>query len=250
MFKIKPIISVLVKPPLRRIRNFIRYIPYAWGNERFCPICRKSSTKFGEAGLIPRDDAECLWCNSVERHRLVWIYLQRKTKFFDNKHKKMLHIAPEMCFEKLLKQQLGDGYLTADLYDNRAMVKMDVTNIQYSDNSFDVIYCSHVLEHIVDDKKAISEFFRVLKKDDWAIINVPITAGKTFEDPTITLPEERLKFFSQKDHVRRYGSDYIERLKEVGFKVTKTVASDFISQKEIKRVAVTKAAQEILLCTK
>ena len=107
-------------------------------------------------------------------------------------------------FERLLKKQLGSGYLTSDIRHPRAMVKMDITDIQYPDNPFDVIYCSHVLEHVPDDRRALSEFYRILKPTGWAILLVPIIAEKTFEDPSITDPSERLKLFGQADHVRGY----------------------------------------------
>jgi len=162
----------------------------------------------------------------------------------------MLHVAPQLVFAKLLKYHIGAGYLTADLYNPRAMVKMDVTNIQYPDESFDVIYCSHVLEHVLDDKQAIREFYRVLKSDGWAILLVPISGDKTFEDPSITDPAERLKLFGQEDHVRRYGTDYIERLKEAGFKVDVTIPSDFLSKEEITRMSLTGAVGEIYYCSR
>jgi SAM-dependent methyltransferase len=95
----------------------------------------------------------------------------------------------------------------------RAMVRMDITDIQYPKDTFDVIYCSHVLEHVVDDRKAMREFHRVLRPDGWALLLVPITVEKTFEDPSVTDPEERLSVFGQEDHVRCYGPDYVERLR-------------------------------------
>ena len=145
---------------------------------------------------------------------------------------------------------LGDGYLTADLFDPRVMVKMDITNIQYPDETFDVIYCSHVLEHVPDDKKAMCEFYRVLKSDGWAILLVPVTAKETFEDPAITDPAERLRLFGQKDHVRVYGPDYADRLAEAGFKVDISTPSDFLTAEQILRMGLSRATGEIYFCTK
>ena len=174
--------------------SFVRIFYY--GKGRFCPICGRSSRRFRKFGVIPRDDAQCPHCGSLERHRLLWIYVSRETNLFDGTPKKMLHFAPELCLQSMFKKRLGDNYLTADLFDPHAMIKMDITNIEYPDQSFDVIYCSHVLEHVLDDRKAMREFFRVLKKDGWAILLVPDGSKTTFEDPSIIEPEERLKAFS------------------------------------------------------
>ena len=162
----------------------------------------------------------------------------------------MLHIAPEKCFELIFKEKFGSGYLSADLY-GKAMVKMDICNIQYPDKSFDIIYCSHVLEHVIEDRKAIREFFRVLKTSGWAILNVPITNGKkTFEDANITDPKERLKVFGQEDHVRRYGLDYFERIRDVGFNVKIIKSSDFLNRDEITKMIGENKNEEIYYCTK
>ena len=159
----------------------------------------------------------------------------------------MLHVAPEISFESRLKRLLGSSYLTADLFNPRAMVKMDITDIQYDDETFDVVYCSHVLEHVPDDRKAMRELRRVLKSDGWAVLLVPITADETFEDPSVTDPAERLRLFGQEDHVRRYGPDYRQRLEESGFKVTVSVASDFMDDHDAARFGVDREEQ-IFLC--
>jgi len=150
----------------------------------------------------------------------------------------------------MLKERLGSNYLTADLFNPRAMVKMDICDIQYPDSSFDVIYCSHVLEHVLDDKRAMREFYRVLKTNRWAIINVPITSKKTFEDSTIVDPKERLKAFGQEDHVRRYGPDYVERLRDSGFTVEIIKVGDLATDDEAVRMGLTQASGEIYYCTK
>jgi len=199
---------------------------------------------------VPREDAQCAHCGSLERHRLLWVFLQNKTDLFDGKAKKMLHVAPEHCFKQKLEEQLGGGYLTADLLNPCATVKMDVTDIQYVDQTFDVVYCSHVLEHVLDDKKAIREFFRVLKNDGWAILLVPIISEQTFEDSSIIEPQERLEAFGHHDHVRRYGLDYIDRLQEAGFVVNCYKAGDIVDDKEAVEMGLTAASGEIYYCTK
>ena len=234
--------------PIKKLGRRVLSIPYVLGNNRYCPVCEKSSRKFGKFGRITRFEARCMHCLSLERHRLVWTYLQRETNLFDGSPKKMLHVAPEQSLEKLFKNYLGDGYLSGDLDSPIAMVKMDITDIKYPDDSFDFIYCSHVLEHVPKDKQAICEFYRVLKLRGWAMILVPITAEKTFEDPSVKTSEERLKIFGQEDHVRRYGPDFIQRLTKTGFKVSEIKASDFLSDEEIKRMRV--STDTIFICKK
>lgn len=181
---------------------------------------------------------------------MVWRFLEEKTDFFESSNKRMLHIAPEKCFEPRFRKQIGSGYLTADLM-QPADVKMDITDIQYPDDTFDIVYCSHVLEHVPDDRKAMREFFRVLKPSGWAILMVPISAEKTVEDPSITDPQERLRLFGQNDHVRRYGPDFVDRLKEAGFNVKSIGPEDFLSAEEIERIAAwRKYTGEIYYCTK
>jgi predicted SAM-dependent methyltransferase len=202
--------------------------------------------------VVPREDALCAHCGALERHRFLWLYILKRTDLFVDSTKKMLHVAPEKCFESRLKKWLGGNYLTADLADGRAMVKMDITNIEYPDESFDVIYCSHVLEHVQDDKKAMKEFFRVLKANGWAILIVPIASElkKTFEDSSIVEPRERLKAFGQEDHVRKYGPDYVDRLREVGFNVYVIKVDDIVQKDEAIRMGLTSACGEIYSCTK
>ncbi len=156
---------------------------------------------------------------------MIWLFLTEKTDLFDGRRKKMLHVAPEPHLSSLFRRANYIDYLSADLSKDRAMIAMDITNIQYPDNTFDVIYCSHVLEHVPDDRKAMSEFHRVLKVGGWAILQVPIVAEVTYEDPTLTSPAERLRVFGHHDHVRNYGLDYKNRLIEAGFSV---VVDDFV----------------------
>ena len=150
----------------------------------------------------------------------------------------------------MFRKQLGDDYLSADLFNPLAMVKMDITDIQYPDESFDVIYCSHVLEHVDDDRKAMSEFRRVLKSDGWAILLVPIFGETTYEDPSIVDPAERLKHFGQEDHVRQYGRDYVDRLRDAGFSVSVAEASELCQESDVVQMGLTPASGEIFFCTK
>jgi SAM-dependent methyltransferase len=199
---------------------------------------------------VLREEAQCAHCGALERHRFLWLFLEKETDLFNGQPKKILHVAPEPCLESRLKKRLAGNYLTADLLSPRAMVKMDICDIQFPDQSFDVIYCSHVLEHVLDDKKAMREFFRVLKNNQWAILNVPITREKTFEDSSIVDPQERLKAFGQEDHVRCYGPDYAERLRDSGFTVKITQIGDLANNDEAAKMGLTPASGEIYYCTK
>ncbi len=234
---------------LRGIYNFARSVYYS-GNGRFCPVCGKTSRKFAAYGINPRADARCVHCGSLERHRFLWLFFTKKTNLFDRTPKKMLHVAPEQCFEPRFKELIGEGYITADLLDNHAMVKMDITDIQYPADYFDVIYCSHVLEHVPDDKKAMREFHRVLKPDGWAILLVPVDVEKTIEDPFMVDPTERLKLFGQEDHVRVYGRDYVDRLRQAGFMVDVTKVSDLFGEEDIELMGLTRSSGEIYFCKK
>lgn len=199
---------------------------------------------------MPRPDALCMQCGALERHRLAWLYLERRTDLFDGHSKAMLHVAPELCFQRRFRKRVGAGYVAADLDSPRAAVRMDVTDIQYPDGFFDVIFCSHVLEHVPDDRRAMREFLRVLKPGGWAILLVPVTADRTVEDPSVTDPAERLRRFGQEDHVRRYGPDYADRLREAGFDVSVTRVPDLVSAADAVRMGLTPAAGDIFHCTR
>lgn len=238
-----------VREPVRGALGFVQAIPYH-GKGRYCPVCGNQSRMFRTYGVIPREDAMCPHCSALERHRFIWLYFNKRTDLFDGRTKEMLHVAPEMCLAHRLKAQLGKNYITADLIDPQAMVRMDITDIHFPDNSFDVIYCSHVLEHVPDDRKAMQEFHRVLKPSGWAILLVPITTDKTIEDPSIIDPKERLRLFGQEDHVRRYGPDYIDRLREAGFKVTVTTVNDLTNEDEAFSMGLTRESGDIYFCKK
>jgi SAM-dependent methyltransferase len=235
-----------IKQSIKKMKNNILYR----GNKRFCPICNKTSSHFTETGLVVRKDAKCPHCGSLERHRLSWLFLTNKIDFFNKNSKKMLHVAPESTFKLKLKKYLGDRYIASSFSGLNATVQMDITDIKYDDETFDVIYCSHVLEHIQNDKQAMQELFRVLKSSGWAILLVPIDGEKTYEDFSIIDPEERLKHFGKEDHVRCYGRDYIERLRSVGFKVKLFKVSDIVDKDEEIKMGLTPASGDIYYCTK
>jgi ubiquinone/menaquinone biosynthesis C-methylase UbiE len=158
----------------------------------------------------------------------------------------LLHIAPEKNLQKVLKASNNIEYISGDLNPLVADRKIDITNINFENDCFDFIICNHVLEHIQDDRKAMSELFRVLKSGGEAILQVPISKynKKTFEDFSITSPEGRERYFGQKDHVRIYGKDYKKRLESVGFKVNLYDIKNDLSIQDIKKYGINK--EEIL----
>lgn len=184
-----------------------------------CPICETRYRKFLPYGRItPRENALCPNCLSLERHRLIWLYLKETTDFFTQK-KAVLHIAPEACFINRFEKLHSDQYITADIESPLAKVKMDIHHIPFEENRFDVVLCNHVLEHVRDDILAMKEIHRVLKPGGFAILLVPFfnpVGEVTFEDASITDKREREKIFGQDDHVRKYGKDYPQRIAQSG----------------------------------
>ena len=210
------------------VRPFIAF--YLKGNKYTDPIDNKSFRKFLPYGYqVQRQNVLSPSTLSLERHRLLWLYLTNETDFFTSK-KKVLHMAPEQCFLARFRK-LNHDYKTADLDSPIADVKADIVNLPFNDNSFDVIFCNHVLEHIQDDTKAMKELFRVMKKGGMGVFQVPqdLNRDVTFEDNSITDPKERAKIFGQYDHVRVYGRDYFDKLRSVGFKVEEVNYSQKIS---------------------
>lgn len=197
----------------------------------FCPVCQTKLSSF--LSLRRSYYLECPICRSMQRHRLVMLFLQNQTNLFEGKQRSFLHFAPEPGISNRIQNIPEINYISADLNDPKAQQKIDITNIEFPDKSFNAIYCSHVLEHVSDDCQALREIFRVLKPEGWALILVPIIGKHTLEDASIVLPTEREKVFGQFDHVRRYGFDFSDRLKEVGFEVSVFTASDLVNESEI-----------------
>ncbi|MBS1486694.1 MAG: class I SAM-dependent methyltransferase [Bacteroidetes bacterium] len=237
----KKIISWLVRyVPRRYLQLFtgvgLKFIGFFyWGNQVLCPICDHHYKKFLPYGrLRARENALCPHCLSLERHRLMWLYLKSQTNFF-SASLKILHIAPEPCFISSFEKQHQEGYITADIESPLAKVKMDIHHIPYADNYFDVVLCNHVLEHVRDDIQVMKEFNRVLRPGGWAILQVPFFAPipeTTFEDNSIADPREREKLFGQDDHVRKYGHDYTQRIAASGLIPSKENFSESFSGSE------------------
>lgn len=202
-------------------KSFKRFLPYGYGQQR--PNVLSPSTL------------------SLERHRLLWLFLKNETAFF-HKPLKVLHMAPEQCFLSLFKKMKHLDYTTADLYSPIVDVKADILDLPFNDNQFDIVFCNHVLEHIEDDSKAMKELFRVMKPGGMGIFQVPqeLAREKTYEDSNIKTPEDRAKHFGQYDHVRIYGKDYFNRLRKAGFKVDEVDYSKTLSPELVEKYCLAK----------
>lgn len=213
------------------------------GDNVTCPICMRRFRKFLPYGRIhPRPNALCPGCLSLERHRLIWLYLKEKTFFFSERHH-VLHIAPEACFIKKFEKQHENGYITADIESPLAKVKMDIHQMPFESNTFDIVLCNHVLEHVQDDIKAMREIYRVLKPGGFSIMQVPFfnpVGEKTFGDPAITDPKERERLFGQSDHVRKYGRDYSQRIEQAGLRAVEDQFVNEIGEETRKKYGLVK----------
>jgi SAM-dependent methyltransferase len=219
----KFILSLFSRTVLQRFANILLPVLDLWyrGNTFTDPINEKSYRKFLPYGYVKiRPNVLSPGTLSLERHRLIWLYLKSETDFFQSAGK-VLHMAPEKAFISRLKKLPNLDYISCDLESPLADIKADICDLPFEDASFDWILCNHVLEHIPNDVKAMHELFRVLKPGGKALLQVPLDPKRdtTFEDDSITDKTERTQVFGQYDHVRIYGMDYFEKLSAVGFKV-------------------------------
>lgn len=206
------------------------------------PIDGKGFRKFLPYGYEnPREGVLSPSTLSLERHRLLWLYLKNQTNFFTD-NLKVLHFAPEQAFYKRFKNQKNIEYLTTDLNSPLADIKADICDLPFEDASFDVILCNHVLEHIPDDITAMKELYRILKPNGWGIFQIPqdLNRTTTFEDNSITDKKERAKIFGQYDHVRVYGRDYFDKLRNIGFKVDEVDYTATLTNQNIEKYRLAK----------
>ncbi|WP_299246634.1 class I SAM-dependent methyltransferase [uncultured Aquimarina sp.] len=244
----KLILNTIPRPLLIRLSYVARPLIsfFLRGNKYTDPIDGKSFSKFLPYGYgNQRDNVLSPSTLSLERHRLLWLYLQNETDFFSAKAK-VLHFAPEQAFYKRFKNLKNLDYTTTDLNSPLADVKADICNLPFATNEYDIIFCNHVLEHIPDDTKAMQELLRVLKPGGMAILQIPqeLSRATTFEDNSITDPKERAKIFGQYDHVRVYGKDYFDKLRSIGFQVNEVDYTNDLSKEEVIKYCL--AAGEIL----
>jgi SAM-dependent methyltransferase len=239
---------------LKVIKKQLKLLIFS-GNTVYCPCCGKGFITFLPFNY--RHGAECPNCLSLERHRLMSIFFSKNAAFQDSS-KKVLHIGPEKCLHDLLKKRFKSNYVPGDKFEEgytgygTDTVNLDVTDLKFPDNSFDIILCNHVLEHVQEDRKAMREMYRVLKPGGFAILQVDIDYRFeiTNEDPSITDPKEREKHYGQFDHVRVYGRDYKNRLEEAaGFKVEIDQLSHSFDYKELFRNGLY-PGEDIYVCHK
>jgi len=241
-------LNLIPRPWLISASYFVRPLIAWWyrGDRYEDPIDGKTFKSFLPYGYESvRENVLSPSTLSLERHRLLWLYLKHKTDLL-TRPQKLLHFAPEQCFYKLFRDSKTINYTTTDLNSPLADVHADICNLPFKDNEFDFILCNHVLEHIPDDHKAMQEIYRVLKPSGTAILQIPLENDReeTFEDDSITDRKERARIFGQYDHVRVYGMDYFERLDQIGFIVN---AVDYTKELGAKQVDRYRLAPEELI---
>ena len=243
---IKYILNHIPRPLLQRVAEWsvpVLGLIYV-GRGKECPMCGCKRRKFLPYGyVVQRENALCPNCLSLERHRLLWLYLQRETDLLTARPR-LLHAAPEVALMRKLKQLYKDcpkRYVTADLESPLADMHFDIQQIPIADGEFDAVICNHIMEHVEDDRLAMREIKRILRKGGWGVILSPVDMQRetTFEDDTITDEAERTRIFGQYDHRRIYGRDYAKRLEEAGFEVYECDYANLIPAKEKELYALT-----------
>lgn len=240
----KHILNTIPRPLLIKLSYLARPIlAFSMrGRNHVDPIDGKHFKSFLPYGYeSPRENVLSPSTLSLERHRLLWLYLKNETNFFIAPLK-VLHFAPEQAFYKRFRKLKNLEYTTTDLNSPLADVKADICNLPFEDDAFDVIFCNHVLEHIPDDAKAMQELYRILKPQGWGIFQIPqeLQRETTFEDDSITDKKERAKIFGQYDHVRIYGRDYFDKLRGVGFTVEEVDYTATMTLDEIEKYRLAK----------
>lgn len=210
------------------------------GQSHFCPICNSRIRRF-------RSRRTCPICRSRDRHRLAYVIMQRETDLLTRPQARLLHLAPEPCLTRALRRALGPRYVDADLHNPRVRLCLDVQQMPLADASYDGVYCSHVLEHVQDDLRALTELYRVLRPGGIALIQVPIIRDATFRDPSITTRRERLRVYGQVDHFIAYGPDFADRVRSRGFDVTTLRAGAYLTENERLRLDID-PAECLFLC--
>ena len=240
----KYFLNLIPRPLLIRLSYWVRpLIAFSLKGKTYTdPIDGKSFRKFLPYGYEkPRENVLSPSTLSLERHRLLWLYLKNETDFF-TKPIQLLHFAPEQAFYKRFKKLDHITYTTTDLNSPLADVKADICDLPFDDNSFDVILCNHVLEHIPNDTKAMQELYRVMKPGGWGIFQIPqdLKREQTFEDNTITDRKERARIFGQYDHVRIYGRDYFDKLRNIGFTVEEVDYTNRLPKEDVEKYRLAK----------
>ncbi len=235
----KWVLGIVPRPLLIRLSYLVRpfFALIYKGNRYTDPIDGRSFRTFLPYGYeVQREAVLSPSTLSLERHRLLWLYLERETNFF-TQPSRVLHFAPEQSFYKRFRKLEHKEYVTTDLNSPLADVHADICDLPFADNTYDIILCNHVLEHIPDDRKAMRELYRVMAPGGWGVFQIPqdLKREHTFEDPSITDPSERRRIFGQYDHLRVYGRDYFEILEEAGFQVEAVDYTKTLTEAEVER---------------
>lgn len=227
---LRRVVPRAARTPARRI--------FWWGTRHRCPVCGARVRRYLPDGRdlpVLREldvvggehwpERTCPVCFADTRARLVWWYLESECRILERRIR-VLHLAPEPGIYRRLRAARALSYHVADREPAHyafadAICKLDATALPYADARFDVVLANHVLEHIEDDARALAEIRRVLRPGGFALLQVPIALrlARTLEDPGVRSPEERERTFGQRDHVRLYGRDYVDRLAGAGFEV-------------------------------
>ncbi len=249
------------------IRNKLFGIIFA-GNKVECVYCKKTFRKFMHEGVKSpafkkykvagggyKLNVFCTNCGSVDRSRLLYLFFKLRTKVF-KQPTKLLHVSPNKEIANALIAPTIEqvvGTIEPEMYSEYKPVYMDIQNIKYPEGSFDVVICCHVIEHVDDDAKAMSELYRVLKKGGFAVLQVPLALNleKTIEDRTLKTDKERKLMFGQVDHVRLYGLDYFDKLQKAGFRVVRDnpFTNHWLEADLLKRHALD-PLEDVILCYK
>lgn len=201
----------------RRLERLVHRDLLGVGDRVVCPLCGWHGLRFAPSYNPRRTNRICPRCHSSERYRALDLWLRDRAV---RPGARLLEVAP-IDLVAPLARRLGYDYRSVDLHSPRAQVRGDLCRLPFRDATFDVIVCFHVLEHVPDDHAAMQELARVTRPDGETVVVVPWDPGRsdTFEDPTVTSPEERERLFGQSDHVRIYGPDVTDRLVAAGFTV-------------------------------
>lgn len=246
----------------RKVRNRVVYA----GDNIQCPLCENEFGRFASTGVLDREfwqtdegkqllkkdfiavaQKKCPNCGSSERQRLQYFFLRDRLQILSGPTISILDVAPDGFMQEKLYSSSNIDYTSIDINEKRKPTfLMDLTNLSFEEGKFDAIVCYHVLEHIRNDRKAMCELLRVLKPGGWALLQVPIWAEQTIEDPTV--PEtEYLKHYGHQGHVRRYGMNYVDSLREVGFEVTLDYFAKELPLKDRERFGID-PAEIIFFC--
>ena len=268
---IKNLAKQLVPERFRMLRYSLyekaRYYPellFSLGNRLECPFCGGHFRRFRPAGfhypvIVEKqvigghwhEDNVCPRCMSNARERLAYLYLKDRTSLFDQPAR-VLHVAPEPQLAKVLKRSPKMKYVSADLFEPGVMTHFDIQQTPFADQTFDVVICNHVMEHVSDDSVAMAEVYRILKPGGWAMLQVPIALklDRTIEDPTATTDAQRIERFGQEDHVRLYcRGDYIQRLEAAGFAVNVESYPTTLGTATVGRLGLVEE-EEVFVCSK